>query len=180
MDKEKNPHEFAKKFLEKTGVQLIDLINQGMSNEDIKMEFFRAGLKRPGEEALNSYREMFKSGKLLAETISDNFRRFLATEVGLKEVTSVTILDSIIFAGFLALKNNPDVSVNETLKALELKDRYRNTTPEDIMEKVKGIFSGKTMSVAMEPKKKKAKKVVSEKLPEEKKEKPVKDDFNFG
>jgi hypothetical protein len=132
----------AKKFLEKTGNQLLDLINDGKSNEELRYAFWKAGLRKPSNSYLEYYRSMFKDGKVLAARISAEFKKFLSTEIGMKEVTANVILDSIILAGFLGLKNSPSVSVSEMLKALELKDKYKGTTSEDILEKVKGVFAG--------------------------------------
>ena len=145
----------AKRFLEKTGKELSALIKDGADNETIKLEFFRAGLRRPSNKYLEEYRKKSSDKRVIGSFIADEFRKFLREELGMADVTDTVILDSVILLGFRSLTadGGGQVTVAEVLKALELKDKYRGATPESISERVKAIFAGKNPLPKKEEKK---------------------------
>ncbi len=150
----------AKLYLDKTGVELTTLINDGLTNEQIKEKFREAGLTLPSKDYLEGYRKATGGNKNTVEFIAGEFKKFLADKLGMEKITDIAILDSIILAGFLALKRemesgkgDENVSVAEMLKALELKGKSFGVAPLSISEKVKSVFRGESIPVADEPEK---------------------------
>ena len=137
------PH-YAGKYRERTGKELTDLIKNGFSNEEIRWEFFKVGLRRPSQSYLEYFRRMLRDPGIVAERVEKEIKSVIAEHVGIRMAGVNAVLDTVIHSGFECLKKNKVVTVSELLKAVELKDRIKEENPEEITDKVKEEIFGET------------------------------------
>lgn len=137
--------DYAIRYKEATGQTLQSLIDSKLDNEGIKFAFFKAGLRKPSTAFLEYFRKLVKDPAVMAERVTAEFKKFLEDKTGVEQASVLTVLDTIISAGFEALKLSKTVTVSETLKAVELKFKMKEgEEPESVAKRIeKEIFSGK-------------------------------------
>ena len=135
-------NKIAAEFFDKTGVSILDLIDQKLSNDQIKEQFKKLKLKSPSRAFLDYYRGAFDNKEELASEVNFQYREFLRSKTGATSLASEAVLDAIISAGFGKLKEKKTVNVQELIKAIELREKVKVDHPGDIQEQIDKIFAG--------------------------------------
>mgnify|MGYP001284788348 CR=1 FL=1 len=134
--------DWAEDFFKKTGKTVYDLIQEGKTVYEIQMEFKKVGLRRPPRRCVLGYKEQLKDPSKMFKKLDFEFREFVRSKLGGAMVGENVILNAILTVGYNSLMKKMDVSVNELIKAIDLKLKMNNATsnPEEIEKQLEEIL----------------------------------------
>lgn len=137
-EKEIEAQDWADLYFKKTGKTVYDLINEGKSIVEIQREFKKLGLPRVPRRCVLRYKTQMSNPSEMFKKIDYEFREFIRSKLGGVVVGTDVILSAILLVGYRKLLEKPDVSVNELIKALDLKAKLNASAlnPDEIEKKL--------------------------------------------
>jgi len=142
-DHRKNSPDYAKMYYRATNHSILNLIEGGMSDDDIRLQFRKVYLKPPSHSYLKWYREIFKNPASMVEHINTEFTDFLTSKLGIGQMSADRILDTIMMVGLAKLREKEDVTVGELIKAIQIRKQYSGGAPPgDMQKQIDDLLSG--------------------------------------
>lgn len=124
--------------LKRTGVDVVKMIAEGKSLEDVQREMVAVGFKPITEQAYFLMKNQLTQSKFVGQRLNEMVSEFLLHNLSYVIDTKV-VLETVITSGFARfLKENTAVDLKTLLRAIEIKAKLGqfSETPESIARQI--------------------------------------------